>query len=200
MKNWHACWLLVALAFSIGCGKEERREATTFYQVLNQKKADLAAINALEKDLLGSTAAWCQGIISNGAGKGKDLAENAASAKQLAQSASAVAGQLGHVRQSIYDQPLKQEYPQEVRSALINQISERQRMLQHVTAALQASADGFLQSANSRGYAGDTYPAAIDQLNTLVANYRGPEDAVGKAIEELRVKYDLPAAGSPGKT
>jgi hypothetical protein len=190
----------VGLAFSIGCGKEERREATAFSQVLNQKKQDLAAINALEKDLMGSTAAWCEGIMSNGAGKGKNLEENAQSAKELAQSANAVAGQLGHVRQSIYDQPLKQEYPQEVRSTLINQINERQRMLQRVTAALQASADGFLQFARSRDYAGDTYPAAIGQLNTLVSGYRGPEDAVGKAIEDLRVKYDLPAAGLPGKT
>ena len=199
MRNGRVTWLLVGLAFSIGCGKEERREATTFYQVLNQKKADLAAIDALEKDLLGSTAAWCQGLISNGAGKGQGLEENAASARELAQSANVVAGQLGHVRQSIYDQPLKQEYPQGVRSALVNQISERQRMLQHVTASLQASADGFLQFAHSRSYAGDTYPPAIDQLNTLVSHYRGPEDAIGKAIEELRVRYNLPAAGLLGK-
>jgi hypothetical protein len=200
MRNWRACWVLGALAFSIGCGKEERREASAFYQVLNQKKVDLAAIDALEKDLLGSTAAWCEGLISNGAGKGKGLEENAASARELAQSSNVVAAQLGHVRQSIYDQPLKQEYPQEVRSTLINQISERQRLLQHVTAALQASADGFLEFAHSRVYAGDSYPPALDQLSKLVSRYRGPEDAVGKAIAELRAKYNLPAAGLLGKS
>src|ERR1035441_8907815 len=134
------CWLLAAVLLWTGCGKEERREGVSLCKVLGAKQADLAAINALENDLLGSTRSWCEGIVSNGAGKGKDLEENAASAKGLAQSAGVVATQLGQLRQAIYDQPLKEDYPQSVRSTLINQIMKRQKMLQEVRTALDASA------------------------------------------------------------
>ena len=193
-------WLLAAVLLWTGCGKEERREAMSLCKVLGQKQADLAAINALEKDLLGSTREWCGGIVNNGAGKGKDLEENAASAKGLSQSAGVVATQLSQVRQAIYDQPLKQEYTEGVRSTLINQIMKRQTMLQAVRTALDASAAGFLESARSRAYKGDTYPAGIDQLNSLVSGYSGPEDAVGKAIEDLKLKYSIQDAELAGKT
>ena len=194
------CWLLTAVLFWTGCGKEERREATSLVNVLSQKQADLAAINALENDLLGSTRSWCEGITSNGGGKGKDLAENAASAKALAQSAGVVATQLGQLRQSIYDQPLTQEYPQSVRSTLINQIMKRQKMLQEVRMALDASAANFLEFGQSRTYKGDTYPAGIDKLTAILAAYHGPEDVVGKAIHDLKVKYTIQEVDRAGKT
>jgi hypothetical protein len=194
------CWLLAAVVLWTGCGKEERREATSLYRILNQKQADLTAINALEKDLLGSTRSWCEGIIANGAGRGRDLDENAVSANALAQSASVVSTQLGQLRQTIYDQPLKQEYPQGVRSALINQLMKRQKMLQEVRAALEASAADFLEFARSRSYKGDTYPEGIAKLNSLLSTYNGPEDAMGKAIEELKVKYTIQDVDLAGKT
>jgi hypothetical protein len=205
MRKLRYGWLPATVVFLAACGltscgKEERREGVSLCKTLSQEQVDLAAANALEKDLLGSTRAWCEGIISNGGGKGKQLEENASSAKSLAQSASTVATQLSQVRQTIYDLPLKQEYPQSVRSTLINQIMKRQKMLQEVRMALDASAAGFLEFSRSRAYAGDTYPAAIDKLNSLVSGYRGPEDAVGDAIRDLKVKYTLQGADLAGKT
>jgi len=192
--------LLAAVVFLAACGKEERREAASLCNTLSREQVDLASVNALEKDLLGSTRAWCDGIVANGGGKGKDLEENAASAKSLAQSASTVATQLSRVRQTIYDLPLKQEYPQSVRGTLINQIMKRQRMLEQVRTALDASAAGFLESSRSRAYAGDSYPADIDKLHSLVSGYSGPEDAVGNAIRDLKVKYTLQDVDLAGKT
>jgi hypothetical protein len=194
------CWLLAAVIVWTGCGKAERREATSLCNILSQKQADLKATNALEKDLLGSTKSWCEGIIASGAGRGKALEENAVSAKELAQSAAVVSTQLGQMRQAIYDQPLKEEFPEGVRSALINQLMKRQKMLQEVRAALEASSAGFLEFSQSRAYKGDSYPAGIDKLNSLLSGYSGPEDALGKAIQELKVKYTISDAELVGKT
>ena len=192
------CWWLPVLLLWTGCGKEERREATTFYKVLTQKQADVAATNALEKDLLGSTRSWVESIINSGSGHGKQLEENAASAKALSQSAALVATQLGQFRQAIYDLPLKQEYVQGLRSTLINQILKRQKTLQEVRMALDGSATNFLEFARSRSYTGDTYPAGIDKLNGMLSNYVGPEDSVAKAIEDLKTKYQITEADLKG--
>ena len=200
MRKFQYCGLLAAMVCLAACGKQERREAALLCQTLSQKQADLAAVNALEKDLLGSTRSWCDGIVNNGGGKGKELEENAESAKTLALSAGAVANQLGQLRQAIYDLPLKEEYPQSVRGVLINQILHRQKMLQDVRMALDASAAGFLDAARSRAYVGDTYPAGIDKLHSLVSGYSGPEDALGKAIQDLKVKYTLRDVDLAGKT
>jgi uncharacterized protein YPO0396 len=200
MRKFRYGWLLIAVIFLTACGKEERREAATLCKTLSREQVDLAAVNALEKDLLGSTRAWCAGIISNGAGKTKELEENAASAKSLAQSANTVATQLSQVRQTLYDLPLKQEYPQGVRSTFINQIMKRQKMLQEIRMALDASAAGFLEFSRSRSYTGDSYPAAIDKLNSLVSGYSGPDDAIGNAIRDLKVKYTLSDVDLAAKT
>jgi hypothetical protein len=199
MSKFRYLWLLAAVLLA-SCGKQERREAASLGQTLTQEQAPLAAANALEKDLLGSTRSWCAGIISNGGGKGKELEENAASAKSLAESANAVATQLSKVRQILYDLPLKQEYPEGVRSTFINQIMKRQKLLQEVRMALDASAAGFLDFSRSRAYAGDTYPAGIDKLNSLVSGYAGPEDSMGAAIHDLKVKYTLQDGELAGKT
>jgi len=194
------CWLLAAVLVWTGCGKEERREGTSLFNVLTQKHADMAAVNALEKDLVGSTRAWYEGIINNGAGKGKDLEQNAESAKSMAFSASEVANQLGHLRQGIYDLPLQQEYPQSVRSAVINQMMQRQKKLQEVRLALEASSAGFLDLARSTAYKGDSYPPEIDKVNSLTSGYVMPEDALAKAIGELKVKYTLEDVDLAGRT
>ena len=125
--------VLAAAVLLTACGGPERREAASLCKALSQKQADLTAVNNLEKDLMGSLRPWCDGIVNNGGGKGKELEQNAESAKTMAFSASEVANQLGHLRQAIYDLPLHQEYPQSVRSGLINQMMQRQPnlLLQH---------------------------------------------------------------------
>ncbi len=199
MKLRCGCLLAAVLVWS-GCGGAERREATSLLQVLDQKKAELAGINGLEKDLLGSVRAWSEGIIAKGGGAGKELQENAAAAKGLSDAASIVATQLSQFRQTLSSQPLKEEFPQSVRSTLMNQIMKRQKMLQELRMALQGSADGFLEFGRSRSYHGDTYPAGIDKLNSMLSTYRGPEDAVSKAMQDLRVKYTIEDADLKGKT
>lgn len=68
MKYWTGVLLTSALCLA-GCGKAEKREAVTFYKALSAKSADFTNTNALEKDLLGSTKAWCESITNNGAGR-----------------------------------------------------------------------------------------------------------------------------------
>jgi hypothetical protein len=199
--NIRYCCILAAALVWTGCGGAERKEAVTFCKVLIQKKADFAATNALEKDLLGSTRSWCESITAAGSGHGKDLSGNADSARQLAQSASLVSTQLGQLRQSLYDQPLRKENLQAIRAKLLSQIQKRQTMLQDVRAALDGAAANFLEFEQSRAYTGDTYPAGIDKLNSMLGGYTGPEDLLGKAIAELKATYNIQdadlAAGGP---
>lgn len=193
-------WIVVAAVLLTSCGRQERREAVSLCKALSQKQADLTAVNNLEKDLMASERPWCEGIISNGAGKGKELEQNAESAKTMAFSAGEVANQLGRLRQAIYDIPLQEEYPQSVRSTLINQMMQRQKKLQEVRTALDASSAGFLDLSRSRAYNGDSYPPAIDRLNTLTSGYVMPEDAFRKAIGDLKAKYSLSDADLAGRT
>jgi len=190
MKIRYGCILAAALAWT-GCGGSERKEAVTFCKVLTQKQPDFAATNALEKDLLDSTRSWCESIIAGGSGHGKDLQGNADSAKELAQSASLVSRQLGQLRQSLYDQPLRKENVQEIRGKLLSQIQKRQTMLQDVRTNLEGAAANFLEFEQSRAYTGDTYPAGIDKLNSMLAGYTAPEDILGKAIAELKATYKI---------
>ena len=192
--------VLAAAALLASCGGPERREAASLCRTLSQKQADLATVNNLEKDLMGSVRPWCDGIVNNGAGKGKDLEQNADSAKSMAFSASEVANQLGHLRQAIYDLPLHEEYPQSVRSGLINQMMQRQKKLQEVRLALESSSAGFLDLARSTAYKGDSYPPAIDKSNSLTSGYVMPEDALAKAIGDLKVKYTLTDVDLAGRT
>ena len=193
-------WVLAAAVLLTACGGPERREAASLCKTLSQKQADLVAVNNLEKDLMGSLRPWCDGIVNNGGGKGKELEQNAESAKTMAFSASEVANQLGHLRQAIYDLPLHQEYPQSVRSGLINQMMQRQKKLQEVRLALEASSAGFLELLRSTAYKGDSYPPAIDKLNSLTSGYVMPEDALAKAIGDLKVKYTLTDVDLAGRT
>jgi hypothetical protein len=184
-------WLLAAALLWTGCGKQEKQEATTLCNVLTQKQADFTATNALEKDLLGSTREWAEGIINRGAGHGKDLTENATSAQELSKSAATVSVQLGQLRQALSDQQLHEEYPQTVRGDLVKELMRRQRMLQDVRTALDASAASFLEFSQSRAYTGDTYPSGIDKLNAMLGSYKGADDIVAKAITDLKSKYQI---------
>ena len=190
MKLRYCCWLAAVALFS-GCGKEERIEAVGFSNILQQKHADFASANALEKDLLASARSWCGSIMENGAGRGDQLNQNAAVAQDLAKSAAFISTQVGAVRQAIYDVSLKQEYPQSIRVNLITQLTKRQRSLQEVRALLDDSAPGFLDLRLSKDYKGDAYPGGIPKLNAMLESYGNPKDVVGEAIQSLKTKYDI---------
>jgi hypothetical protein len=184
-------WLLAAVALFSGCGKEERTEAVRFCKTLQQKSDDFVKANAMEKDFLASALSWCGSIMANGAGRGDQLNQNAAVAKDLAKSAAYISTQVGAVRQAIYDESLKQEYPQSIRVNLITQLTKRQRLLQEERALLDDSAPGFLDLRLSRDYKGDAYPGGIPKLNAMLETYTSPEDVVGEAIQSLKTKYNI---------
>jgi len=185
------CLLMAAAACLAGCGKQERNEAVQLAKALTAKKADYASSNAIEKDFVSSARAWCAGITTNGAGRGAELDQNASVATQIAQSAVAVSAQLGQVRQAVDDQPLKAEYPRDVRNALITQLTQRQRLLQDMRALLEQAAPQFLEYKKVKTYAGDTYPDGIGKLNTMLGTYQEPEDAIATALGALKAKYGL---------
>ena len=187
----HYCWLLAAVALFSGCGKEERTEAIVFCRILQQKSADFSSANAMEKDFLASARSWCGSIMANGAGRGDELNQNAAVAKDLAKSAAYISTQVGAVRQAIYDQSLKQEDTQKIRVSLITQLTKRQRTLQELRALLDDSAAGFLDLRLSHDYKGDSYPGAITQLNLMLEGYTSPPDVLADAIQSLTSEYKI---------
>jgi len=185
------CLLLAAAALFIGCGKQERIEAVQLAKMFTVKKANFAAADAIEKDLVSSARAWCGGIITSGAGHGVELDQNAAVAAELAKSTVAASAQLSQVRQAIDGQPLKEEYPRSVRNTLITQLTGRQRLLQDMRALLEQSATQFVEYRHSKAYVGDTYPDGIAKLDVRLRAYKAPEDAVGTAIAALKAKYGI---------
>jgi len=185
------CLLLAAVALLTGCGKQERTEAVQLAKVLAEKKANFASANTIEKDFVSNARAWCGGITANGAGRGAELDQNATVATELAKSAVAVSMQLSQVRQAVDSQPLKEEYPRDVRNVLITQLTRRQRLLQDMRALLEQSATQFLEYRSNKAYMGDTYPEGIGKLDALLHTYKAPEDAVGTALAALKAKYGL---------
>jgi len=189
--NSRHCLLLAAVALLTGCGKQERIEAVRLAKVLAEKKANFASANTIEKDFVSNARAWCGGITANGAGRGVELDQNATVAAELAKSAVSVSMQLSQVRQAVEAQPLKEEYPRDVRNVLITQLTKRQRLLQDIRASLEQSATQFLEFRHSKAYVGDTYPDGIGKLDALLHTYKAPEDAVGTALAALKAKYRL---------
>lgn len=185
------CCVLAGVLFLAGCGKEERTEATRLSHTLAQKQADFAAADSMEKDFVASARAWCGGITANGAGRGAELEQNATVATELAKSAVAISLRLSQVRQAVYDETLRHEYPQSIRTGLITEITRRQRMLQDMRALLDQSAPEFLAYRQSKTYAGDQYPGGIGKLDALLQAYRAPDDAVGSDLAALKAKYNL---------
>src|SRR6266567_991156 len=185
------CLLLAAVAFIMGCGKQERTEAVQLAKVLAEKKVNFASANTIEKDFVSSARAWCGGITANGAGRGVELDQNATVAAELAKSAVAVSTQLSQVRQAVDGQPLKEEYPRNVRNVLITQLTKRQQLLQDMRALLEQSAPQFLEYRHSKAYVGDTYPDGIGKLDALLHTYKAPEDVVGTSLAALKAKYTL---------
>src|SRR5260370_13168725 len=183
--------LIAVVACITGCGKQERNEAVQLAKVLSAKKAEYASSDAIERDFVNSTRAWCAGITTNGAGRGVELAQNAAVATELAKSGVAVSAQLSQVRQVVDDQPLKEQYPRDVRNALVTQLTKRQRLLQDIRALLEQAAPQFLEYQHSKTYAGDTYPDGIGKLDVMLRTGKGPQDAIGTALAALKAKYGL---------
>jgi hypothetical protein len=188
------CFLLAAVAFITGCGKQERTEAVQFAKALKERKANFANANTIEKDFISSARAWCGGITANGAGRGVELDQNATVAAELAKSTVAISSQLSQVRQAIDGQPLKDEYPQNVRNGLITELTKRQRLLQDMRALLEQSAPQFLEYRHSKAYVGDTYPDGVGKLDALLRAYKAPEDALGAALTALQAKYGFSAS------
>jgi hypothetical protein len=189
--NCGKCLLVAAAVLIAGCGKQERAEAVQLAKALTEKKANFTSADAIEKDFMGNARAWCDGIVANGAGRGAELDQNATVAAELAKSAVATSAQLSQVRQAIDGQPLKEEYTQSVRNALVTQLTARQRRLQDVRALLEQLAPQFLQYKRDNTYKGDTYPTEMGSLDSLLRAYKPPEDTVGTALSDLKAKYGL---------
>jgi hypothetical protein len=176
-----------------GCGKEERSEAVRLSKILTQKQADFVAANKTEEALVASARGWSAGIVANGGGRGAALDENAKAATDMAQAAVTASSSLSQVRMAIYDQPLKHEYTQSVRTGLITEITRRQRMLQDMRALLQQSAQDFTAYKQSKTYKGDEYPGGVGKLDAMLQAYKAPDDAVASALAGLKSKYNLGA-------
>jgi hypothetical protein len=185
------CCLAAAIVLSSGCGKEERREAVGFDKVLVEKRAAFAASNGMEKDYIASVRAWCESIVANGSGKGAELDKNAGMARDLAKAAENISAQVGEVREAVYNLSIHEEFSSGVKSALIGQLTKRQRSLQELRAALEDSAKGFEAVGESRDYKGDSYPNAIGKLTSVVQSYHVPGDSVADAVTALSTKYSI---------
>jgi hypothetical protein len=185
-------YLLMGAAVCLaGCGKQEHNEAVQLAKSLTAKKADYAKSLAIEKDFILSARAWSDGIVAKGAGRGAELDQNATVATEIAKSAVAVSAQYGQVRQVLDDQPLKEEFPREVRNTLITELTKRQRLLQDIRALLDQASPQFLEYKKIKTYVGDTYPDGIGKLNAMLGNYQEPEDAIATALGALKAKYSL---------
>jgi hypothetical protein len=182
---------LAAGLWLAGCGEQEKTEGIQLAKILKAQQADFMKTNATERDFIANARAWCGGITSNGAGRGKELDQNAAVSAALAKTAVDISTNLSGLRQAITAPALTEEYPVSIRDGLINDLTKRQRALQEMRAALQDASPQFLQYAHQNGYKGDTYPDGITKMNTLLQSYSSPTDIVGTALDALKDKYKL---------
>lgn len=183
--------VLAGGALFTGCGRQAQREATALCQVLEKSQPGYNNANAMERDLVASTRGWTESIMTGGAGRGDELAQNAGVAKELAHSADLISTVLGELRKAAYDQAIQKEDVQAVRSTINAQISKRQKFLSDIRAVLMETATQFEGLGQSRAYKGDSYPAGIDRLSQLLQSYHSPEDAVRQALETLRGNYGI---------
>lgn len=197
MRNILLFGLLASTTFFTGCGKQAHQEAGVLYQLLERNQPAYTSSNAMERDLVASTRTWAEGIMTSGAGHGTELAQSATVAKELAHSADVISTQLGELRKTMYDQALKTEDLQAVRSQINTQISKRQQFLQQLRIVLEQTAGEFEDLSQSRSYRGDTYPAGIDRIGQLLQAYHSPDDVVRQTMETLKSTYGI-AGGSGG--
>lgn len=190
MTPRRACLLLAAVMLA-ACGGAAHDEALAMSKILSAGQAAFAGANAAEKDLATAAGAWADNIIRGGAGKGAQLEQNAGAATDLAASAEQVSSQLGQLRKAIYDQPLREEFNQGVRSTLITQITKQQRALQDLRTALTEAAAQFRELQRTRDYKGESYPTAVDKIGPLAQSCRAPTDFLGQALSALKEKYGV---------
>ena len=193
MKSRHV-WFLAAVVLASGCGKQERIESVQLSQILEQNQAKFAAANSDEKELISSARAWSGEVTANGPGQGVQLDQDVAVATTLAKSAVSISAQLGQVRQAFYDLSLKQESTQNIRDALITELSNRQKILQDIRTMLEQSVPDFVAYRHSKDFKNDTYPAGIQRLVALLQGYKAPADAIGSALSGLKTKYKINGA------
>uniref|UniRef100_Q01VX2 Lipoprotein n=1 Tax=Solibacter usitatus (strain Ellin6076) TaxID=234267 RepID=Q01VX2_SOLUE len=186
-----SCSFAALTVLLVGCGKEERTEASQFSKTLTAKQANFASANTLEKSFIASARDWCGGITANGAGKGQALDQNAAVAAELAKNAVAIGAELSQVRQAVDDLALKSEFPQGVRATLATQLTKRQRYLQEMRALLEQAGPEFLTYKANKSYAGDLFPGSLNKLEAMLERYAIPNDDVGNALTALKAKYEL---------
>jgi len=194
MRNILLFCLLASITFFTGCGKQAHREAGVLYQVLERNQPAYNSSNGMERDLVASTRTWTENIMTSGAGHGAELTQSAVVARELAHSADLISTQLGELRKIMYDQILKTDDLQAVRSQINIQISKRQQFLQRLRIVLDGTAGEFENLAQSRSYRGDTYPAGIDQIGQLLQTYHSPEDVVRQTMESLKSDYGISGA------
>jgi len=186
--------VLASTPLFTGCGKEAHREAAALCQVLERSQPVYNNANGMERDLVTSTRSWTDTIMTNGGGRGAEIAQNAGVARELARSADLISTQLGELRKTVYDQPLKKEELQTVRTAINAQITKRQKFLSEIRIVLMDTGAQFEALGQSRSYKGDSYPAGIDKLSQLLQSYHSPEDAVRQAVESLKADYGISGA------
>jgi hypothetical protein len=186
--NTRNCFVAAVILLT-SCGRQERLEAVRFAKVLTEKQSNLAAADAIEKELVANARAWSGGITAYGSGRGETLNQNAIVAAELAKSAVAASAQLSAIRQAIDSQALQEEYPRSVRNELTRHLTRRQRTLQDIRALLEDSATQFRQYKQSTKFTGEAYPESLGKLVSLLAPYQLPEDAVAGALFALKSKY-----------
>lgn len=191
LLNLRTCVLVATAVFLGSCGKQERSEAVQFAKVLTDEKVTFASANTTERDFVNNARAWCGGIMTNGAGRGAELDQNAAVAAELGKSVVAISAQLSEVRQAINRQSLTGQYPRDIRAELTDQLTKRQRMLQEMRMLFEQSSPQFLEYKQNKAYVGDTYPDGVAKLDALLRTYSPPSDAVGAALTALQTKYKL---------
>lgn len=191
LLNLRTCVLVATAVFLGSCGKQERSEAVQFAKVLTEEKVTFASANTTERDFVNNARAWCGGIMTNGAGRGAELDQNAAVAAELGKSVVAISAQLSEVRQAINRQSLTGQYPRDIRAELTDQLTKRQRMLQEMRMLFEQSSPQFLEYKQNKAYVGDTYPDGVAKLDALLRTYSPPSDAVGAALTALQTKYKL---------
>ena len=185
-----ACCIAAAVAVLCGCGAG-RQEALSLGKVLTENRQEFSGGSATENDLVAATRGWAEGIVANGAGQGAQLEQNVAAADDLAKSAGLVSLQLGQLRKAVYDLSLQKEFTQGLRSALITEITRRQRTLQDLRSALTDSAGQLRLMGQTRAYKGESYPAAIDRLAQMTQGYKPPKDTVGDMLTTLKNEFGI---------
>jgi hypothetical protein len=182
---------VLSLLLVSACGRQEKTEGVQLAKALNEKKTAFAKICAEENLVVDQVRKWSSDIVSNGAGKGPQLEQNALTALELSKNAVNVGNELSTLRQSISNIPLTTEEPGTIRANVMGEFSKRQRYLHELKTLLENSAPGFRQLAEQKSYKGDSFPAGLDKLNGMVTGYNVREGTLDEAVASLKEKFEI---------